>query len=91
MSRVIREVNENCDLHQALINTGYEVRRKNYYLKGKYTGKVVYYYAPAVEPNQYPPGFERDWSAEPRYTVGRDGNAYPAEFVEMYPYTYGRL
>ena len=30
------------------------------------------------------------WDAEPRYTRGRGGNAYPAEFLEMYPYTYGR-
>ena len=26
-----------------------------------------------------------------QYVVGRGGNSYPAEFVEMYPYTYGRL
>jgi hypothetical protein len=32
----------------------------------------------------------RDWGAEPRYVIGRGGNAYPAEFIEMFPYTYGK-
>ena len=29
------------------------------------------------------------WDSRPRYVRGRGGNAYPAEFIEMYPYTYG--
>jgi len=49
MSRVIRTPYENCDLHQALMNTGYAVYRKNYYHNGKHTGKVVDYYAPAID------------------------------------------
>ena len=89
MSRVIREPNENCDLHKALINTGYEIRRKNYDLKGMYTGKVVDYYAPVYDLNEVTPGCVRDWSAEPRYVRGRGRNSYSAEFVEMYPYSYG--
>ena len=47
--RVIQVPYENCDLHQALMNTGYAVYRKNYYYNGKYTGKVVDYYAPAID------------------------------------------
>ena len=90
MSRVIREVYENCDLHQALMNTGYEIRRKNYYRDGKYTGKVIDYYVPAFDPNEMPPGCVRDWSSEPRYVQGRGGNSYSAESVEMFPSTYGR-
>ena len=49
MSHVVRKLNEDCDLHQALMNTGYVMYRKNYYLNGMYTGKVVDYYAPAVD------------------------------------------
>ena len=57
MSRVIREIYEDCDLHRALMNTGYTMYRKNYYgaceangfKAGKYTGKVVDYYAPAID------------------------------------------
>jgi hypothetical protein len=30
------------------------------------------------------------WDSRPRYVRGRGGNAYPAEFIEMYPYTFGR-
>ena len=30
------------------------------------------------------------WDSRPRYIRGRGGNAYPAEFIEMFPYTYGR-
>jgi hypothetical protein len=90
MSRVIREPYEDCDLHKALMNTGYEIRGEKYYLNGMYTGEWISYYAPAIEANKYPPGFVRDWSAEPRYIIGRGGNAYPAEFIEMFPYTYGR-
>ena len=89
MSRVIREVNENCDLHKALMNTGYAIRRKNYYIKGRYTGKVVDYYAPVYNQNEVTLGGVRDWSSEPRYVRGRGGRMYPAEFVEMFPYTYG--
>ena len=29
------------------------------------------------------------WDSRPRYVRGRGGNMYPAEFVAMYPYTYG--
>ena len=89
MSRVIREVNENCDLHKALMNTGYEIRRKNYYSNGKYTGKVVDYYAPVYDLNEVTPGCVRDWSSEPRYVRGRGGRIYSAELIETYPYTYG--
>ena len=88
-SRVIREVYEDCDLHRALINMGYEVRRENFYFNGRYTGKVKDFYVPTKEGKQFP-GCVRDYSAEPRYIVGRGGNAYPAEFLEMYPYTFGR-
>jgi hypothetical protein len=49
MSHVMREVYEDCDLHKALMNVGYKVYRKNYYENGKYTGKVVDYYAPAID------------------------------------------
>jgi hypothetical protein len=80
MSRVIRSPNEDCDLHQALINTGYEVRRENYYLKGKYTGKVKDFYAPVYDPNELIPGCVRDWANEPRYRLGEDGNAYPYSY-----------
>ena len=90
MSRVVRKPNEDCELHQALMNTGYVIYRKNYYLNGMYTGKVVDYYAPVCDSNEELPGCERDWSAEPKYVIGRGGNRYPAEFVAMYPYTYGR-
>jgi len=88
-SRVIREVYEDCDLHRALKNTGYTIRRKDYYRNGKYTGKVKDYYAPVVEGKQFP-DWMQDHSAEPRYLRGRGGNMYPAEFVEMYPYTFGK-
>jgi hypothetical protein len=30
------------------------------------------------------------WASSPRYVRGRGGNSYPAEFIEMYPYSYGR-
>jgi len=88
MSRVIREVYADCDLHKALMNTGYVVRREHYYQKGMYTGKVKDFYTPVIESKQFP-DWMRDWSAEPRYLRGRDGNAYPSELVEMYPYSYG--
>ena len=91
MNRIVRPVFEDCDLHRALMNTGYVVYREAYYAHGKYTGRVKDYYAPKVDPNWYPPGCVRDWAAEPRYTVGRGGNTYPSELVEMYPYTYGRF
>ena len=48
-SRVIQEQYEECDLHKALMNTGYEVHRKDFCIRGKDTGKVVDYYAPAVD------------------------------------------
>jgi hypothetical protein len=91
-SRVVREPLTNCPLHKALMNVGYEIYRKNYYEKGtgKCTGKVVDYYAPAYDPNKILPGCVRDWSSEPHYVIGRGGNAYPAEFIDMYPYSYGR-
>ena len=88
--RVIREPNEDCDLHQALINTGYEIRRANYYLNGKYTGKVKDFYAPVYDRNEVTPGCVRDRSAEPRYIRGRSGRMYSAEFIDQFPYTYGR-
>jgi len=47
--RVIQPPYENCDLHTALMNVGYEIHRKNYYISGKSTGKMVDYYAPAVD------------------------------------------
>ena len=47
--RVIQEPYEDCDLHKALMNTGYEVHRKDFCIRGKDTGKVVDYYAPAVD------------------------------------------
>ena len=89
MSRVVREVNENCDLHKALMNTGWKIHRKPYYHNGRYTGRVVDYYAPVVEGKLFP-DWMRDRSAEPRYVRGRGGNSYPAELIEMYPYTFGR-
>ena len=57
MSRVIREIYEDCDLHKALMNTGYTMYRKNYYgaceangfKAGMDTGKVVDYYVPAID------------------------------------------
>ena len=30
------------------------------------------------------------WDSIPKYVRGRGGRMYPAEFVEMYPYTFGR-
>ena len=66
MNRIVQEVNENCELHQALINTGYAIYRKNYYLDGKYTGRVVDYYAPVFDRNEVIPGCVRDWATEPR-------------------------
>jgi hypothetical protein len=51
--RVIQEPYENCDLHQALINVGYEIRRKTYCINGKDTDKVVDYYAPAIDYTTY--------------------------------------
>jgi hypothetical protein len=87
--RVIQNPYEDCDLHRVLMNTGYEVRRENYYINGKDTGKFVDYYKPAYDPNKMTPGCVRDWSAEPRYVRGRGGYSYPAEFVAMFPYTYG--
>jgi hypothetical protein len=51
----MKEVYEDCDLHRALMNVGYEVIRETYYKDGKYTGKVVDYYAPAIDdtPQRY--------------------------------------
>jgi hypothetical protein len=46
---VIRILYEDCDLHRALMNTGYSKYRKNYYHNGLYTGLVVDYYAPAID------------------------------------------
>jgi len=51
--RVIQEPYKNCDLHQALMNVGYAIYRKDYYIAGKYTGKVVDYYAPAIDYTSY--------------------------------------
>ena len=48
-SHIIREPYENCNLHKALMNVGYEIYRKHYYIAGKYTGKKFYYYAPATD------------------------------------------
>jgi hypothetical protein len=62
------------------MNTGYEVYRKNYSLKGKYTGKVVDYYAPVYDRNEVIRGCVRDWANEPRYRLGEDGNAYPCSY-----------
>jgi hypothetical protein len=87
--RVIQRPYEDCDLHQALMNTGYELYRKRYYINGKDTGKDIAYYAPDYSKKPMPEGCVRDWSAEPRYVRGRGGNFYPSEFVAMYPYTYG--
>jgi len=89
MNRVVREILEDCDLHTALMNTGWEMRREAYYENGKYTGRVKDFYAPVVEGKQFF-GFERDYSVAPRYITGRGGIAYPAELIEMYPYTFGR-
>jgi len=49
MSHVMKEVYNDCDLHKALMNVGYAIHRKNYYVDGMYTGKVVDYYAPAID------------------------------------------
>ena len=89
MSRVVREVYEDCDLHKALKNTGYAIHRKEYCPKGKSTGMVKDVYVPMVEGKQFP-DWMRDRSSDPRYIVGRGGRTYPAELIEMYPYTFGR-
>ena len=107
MSRVIRTPNEDCNLHRALMNTGYMVCRRNYYYNDyinygyQRISQVITYYVPAVDLSEAKfdsngvmldketPGCVRDWAAEPRYVFGKGGNAYPAEFVEMYPYSYG--
>jgi len=47
--RVIRTPYEDCDLHRALMNTGYSMYRKDYYHNGLHTGLVVDYYAPAID------------------------------------------
>ena len=49
MSHIVREVYEDCDLHKALMNTGYSMYRKTYYHNGLYTGLAVDYYAPAIK------------------------------------------
>ena len=50
---VIRILYEDCDLHRALMNTGYSMYRKDYYHNSLYTGLVVDYYAPAIDYNTY--------------------------------------
>jgi len=56
-------------------------------------GKAVAKFSPCCEPLTDLAGdLERDtrgFGTEPRYAIGRGGNSYPAEFVEMFPYTYG--
>jgi hypothetical protein len=86
--RVFQKPYEDCPLHQALMNTGYELYRKQYCVNGRDTGKFVAYYAPDYSKKPIPEGCVRDWSAEPRYIRVKGGNCYPVEVVEMAPYTY---
>jgi hypothetical protein len=50
---VIRVPYEDCDLHMALMNTGYSMYRENYYHNGLYTGLVVDCYAPTIDYSSY--------------------------------------
>jgi hypothetical protein len=86
----VRRPLEDCPLHEALMNVGYEVYHKDIInSQGFDTGEDRCYYAPAYDPNKMPPGCVRDWSAEPRYVRGLGGNFYPADFVETFPYYKG--
>ena len=90
MSHIMREVYENCDLHTALMNTGYVIERKNYYQAplAKYTGKKVDFYRPAYEPDDtdvmsttFTTYREVDGmvfeTTSPIYVQGADGKHYP--------------
>ena len=76
----------DCDLHKALMNVGYEIRRAHHYKNNQWTGDMKEYYAPSVDPNEIIPGMSRDWATEPRYVSGRGGHTYSASFVETFPY-----
>ena len=88
MSHIMREVYENCDLHTALMNTGYVIERKDYSINGKYTGKKVDFYRPAYEPMDTnvmsttfttfsDSGSALYQTTSPIYVQGADGKDYP--------------
>jgi len=89
MSDVTREVYEDCDLHRALMNTGYKVYRKKCYEGGRLI-RTVDFYVPEDYREWEPPEWMIDRSGDCCYRMGRGGNFYPVEFLEMYPYTYGK-
>jgi len=92
-------------LHQALENVGYTLYQGHYAGRytarcflveptGNYQckdiGRSLYRHRPLSAENQALLDRARKrWAAEPQYVVGRGGNMYPAEFVEMFPYSYG--
>ena len=82
----------DCDLHRALMNTGYIIASNFNPFRSEWKPlKTWYVPKPDVpNPNAGVPKYEQgDWQL--RYVRGRGGNTYPAEFLEMYPYTFGRL
>jgi len=83
--RVIQEPYEDCDLHRALMNTGYRIIREEYRIRGKDTGKKIDYYAPESK-NEFPAWMIEN-PLQGAYKVGGGGRIYPAEVYEMYPYT----
>ena len=85
MSRVIREIYTDCDLHTALMNTGWRMRRENYYEKGKYTGLVKDYYEPVPDPDKWSSMRATEMDLQEMY-----GNSAVQEYKAMNPYSYWR-
>jgi len=92
-------------LHQALENVGYSLYQGHYAgrytarcflveptgdFQCKDIGRSIYKPRPLSDEEQAMLERARArWADEPQYVVGRGGNSYPAEFVEMFPYSYG--
>ena len=50
------------------------------------------YFADEQKKDPFPPKSTgvTSFGGEPRYVQGRGGNTYSVEFIQMFPYTYGR-
>ena len=75
-------MNDLTELHKAMMSAGWYADTR--WVNGRWRDVYV------TERPLWIDGIVPDRSAEPHYVIGRGGNTYPAEFVEMHPYSYGR-
>ena len=83
MSRIVQEIYTDCDLHTALMNTGWRMRREKYYEKAKYTGLVKDYYEPIPDPDQWSSMRATERDLQEMY-----GNSAVREYAASNPYSY---